>query len=331
MVAHLALGDPAAFTPNWWSAGADEKADQGLYDDEMTFALADFKYTYDNKGKTFFNNAFKSVAGGTNGGSDATLDYAAPAATNWSLSKDGDNWFIQISKGGHIAYYEGSSRYQIMSITNDELWIRSVSNNIAWYQKLVRKGFERVKPVIPYLVKDIKDSFDGTSTVSWYTNEVSGFTKNYDNPAPLGINNSAKVLQYHRGEGGAFQWANAQIRLPYKMDLTQRHVFKLKIYMPSFNDYTTVNAPDWAAFQHLTKVVALKLQNGEAGEPWVSQAEIKADVTVLDKWVELTFDFAAFADRKDFDRVLLQIGGEGHFVDGIFYVDDLELMPVAKK
>jgi hypothetical protein len=43
--------------------------------------------------------------------------------------------------------------------------------------------------------------------------------------------------------------------------------------------------------------------------------------------VELTFNFAPYADRKDLNRVVIQIGGEGNFIPGIFFLDDFRLEP----
>jgi hypothetical protein len=55
--------------------------------------------------------------------------------------------------------------------------------------------------------------------------------------------------------------------------------------------------------------------------------EIKQPVTQLDKWVELTFDFGAanIVSRKDLDRIVIQVGGEGNFIPGVFFLDDFRL------
>ncbi|MFA6834506.1 MAG: hypothetical protein WCR14_07530, partial [Bacteroidaceae bacterium] len=44
----------------------------------------------------------------------------------------------------------------------------------------------------------------------------------------------------------------------------------------------------------------------------------------LDQWVELTFDFSEAADRTDFDKIVIQLGQEGHTGTGIFYLDDFD-------
>jgi hypothetical protein len=96
------------------------------------------------------------------------------------------------------------------------------------------------------------------------------------------------------------------------------------VFMPSYNDYTSMAGVDWA-IKNMLKQVSVKLQNGTADEPWRTQVEVKQGVNQLDKWVELTFDFSAHADRKDFNRIVIQIGGEGNFIPGIFFIDDFRL------
>ncbi|MDX5438275.1 MAG: PKD domain-containing protein [Pontibacter sp.] len=59
---HLGVGDATAPNPsaNWWAASPNEKAGVGLYDDEMTFKLEGFSYTYKNNGDTYANKDYAS-------------------------------------------------------------------------------------------------------------------------------------------------------------------------------------------------------------------------------------------------------------------------------
>ena len=41
-----------------------------------------------------------------------------------------------------------------------------------------------------------------------------------------------------------------------------------------------------------------------------------------DRWLELEFDFSSVKDRKDYDKIVIQFGGEGHAAPGIFFFDD---------
>jgi hypothetical protein len=118
---------------------------------------------------------------------------------------------------------------------------------------------------------------------------------------------------------------NVYINLPYKIDLRERHVFKMKVFLPGYNDYETAAGEGWNPNPRLLKQVALKLQNAESGAPWETQAEIIVPVAQMDNWVEVTFDFSAFSERTDFNRIVLQVGGEAHYIPGTFFVDDFRL------
>jgi PKD repeat protein len=328
---HMGVGPAAGNFPEWWAAPANDKEGMGLYDDEYTFKLAGFAFDMKTNGDIFVNNAHVATFGGSGDGQDQKLSYNPPASLTWTIVDEGDNKFLQISDGGFIGFYTGVRRYQILSLTENEMSLKfldSKNPDLAWYHKLIRKGFSRPAPVIPYKSEDIFANFDIPGNVIWKTGEILGFEDTYDNPAPVGVNTSRKVAKYRRGAGEAHMWTNLQIELGYKIDLRERNKFTLKVFMPGYNDYTTESAPDWwPVYRKLTKQVALKLQNSEHGAPWETQAEVIAQVNILDQWIELEFDFGSFAERTDLDKIVLQIGGEGHFIPGIFFFDDFKLLP----
>ena len=322
---HLGVGPVETSTPDWYSAGANEKSTEGLYDDRMTFKLKDFVYTYDNKGNTFSNFQFASDLGGPTTTSDVTVSYTPPTNTTWSIVEEGGKKYLSISNGGFIGYYSGATRYEIISLTEDELYLKGNSKkpSDAWYQRLVREGF--VRPIIPKPVKsaDIFDNFDVDGNVTWKMENLT-LNESYDNPGPVPVNTSPKVAMYVKQEGQAFEFANMFTDFNYKFDLTTRNIFKLKVFIPSYNDFVTAAGEDWAN-KNLLKQVSIKLQDGTSAQPWVNQVEVKQAVTTLDRWVELTFDFSGAVGRKDLDRIVIQIGGEGNFIPGVFFLDDFKL------
>jgi hypothetical protein len=328
---HLGIGPIGGTTPEWYTAAPNEKASEGYYDDEMTFVLGNtLSYTYKNNGTTFANGDNAPGIGGTKG-SDQTVNYTPPTNLTWSISEEGDKKFLIISNGGFIGYYTGVSKYEILSLTENEMYLRSGSAAVAehaWYQKLVRKGYTPPKPVKEYKEVDIADNFDTPGTFTWKFENI-GFNENFDNPAQLASNPSDKVARYTRLAGQANEFGNANIQFTHNLDLTKRHVFKVKVFLPSYNDYTTMGgAEDWSPVKTLQKQLSVKLQNSElGGNAWTTQAEVVQQVTQMDQWVELTFDFSAHASRKDFDKIVVQFGGEAHFNPGIFYLDDFRLMP----
>jgi hypothetical protein len=143
----------------------------------------------------------------------------------------------------------------------------------------------------------------------------------------VGINTSSKVAMYIKANGAGAQFGNVQIRLDYKMDITERNKFKLKVFIPGYNDYTTVGGEPWQSYNTLQKQVSMKLQNRDlGGNAYTTQAEVKFNDLETDMWLELEFDFSSVSDRIDFDQVVIQIGGEAIHTGGIFFIDDLILL-----
>lgn len=151
---HLGVG-PAPSTENgwnvpgfWYSAGPFEKAGSDLsscfYTDEMTFTLADdgtILYDYDNKGFTFFNVDYAASFGGS-GSEDQCLAYDSSGTMTVSLAPatsgfpNATGTVMNISDGGFISYYIGTSSYEILSITENTMVLRAIMGNndfLAWY------------------------------------------------------------------------------------------------------------------------------------------------------------------------------------------------------
>jgi PKD repeat protein len=323
---HLGVGPSGAATPEWWSAGANEKASEGLYDDRVTFNLNGFKFTNNNKGNTFANFEFVTDLGAPAASGDVTVPYTPAANTGWSIVEEGGKKFLVISGGGFIGYYTGTTRYEILSLTADELYIKGISKKPSdgWWQRLVREDYVRPIEAKPIKSADIFDNFDQDGNVSW-KKEALTLNESYDNPLPLPVNTSAKAAMYVKQEGSGFMFANMFADFNYKFDLATRNKFTLKVYIPGSNDFTTAAGESWAN-PRLLKQVSVKLQDGTSSQPWVNQVEVVQQVTQTDRWVELTFDFSGAVSRKDLDRIVIQIGGEGNHIAGLFYLDDFKLL-----
>ncbi len=325
---HMGVGPISAATPEWWSAAPNDKAGEGLYDDEMVFNLNGFAYTYKNNGTTFVNGANASGLGGQNGG-DYTMQYTPPTNMTWTIVEENGKKFLTLSNKGFIGYYTGVSRYEILKLEENELYLKSgeaANAGNGWWLRLVPKGYSRPVAEKPYKAADVNDTFDAAGNVVWKKDNLT-LNESYDNPAPLGINTSAKVAMYVKQEGPAFMFANMFTEFAHKLDLRQRNVIKLKVFIPSYNDFTTEAGEGWAN-KRLLKQVSVKLQDASSAQPWTNQVEVKQQVSQLDKWVELTFDFSAadVISRKDLDRIVIQVGGEGNQFPGIFFLDDIELV-----
>lgn len=333
---HMGIGPAAGTWPEWYSAPANAKEGLGMYDDSITFKLQGSQLIYHTNGDVYVNAAFGSAFAGAvkePNGNDFIAPYA-PAPQTWSLSESNGKWYLTIGNGGFIGYYSGRAPvYEILSITPDELYVRSIQEGEAgnaWYQRFIRKGFVRnPPPPPPYKIEDIYTDFDGAGNVTFIPNS-NGSIASYDNPAPVPINTSAKVGKYVKAPGGGGAFSNVQIQLPYKMDLRERHVFKMKVFIPSYNDYTTEGGESWQTYKTLQRYASLKLQNRDEAEPFRTQTEVLHKDLPLNEWVELTFDFSSAAANETYNTIVIQLGGEGIYTGGIFFIDDLELLPAAQ-
>lgn len=321
---HLGVGPITSNFPDWYQAGPNEKATNGFYDDEMTFAMspAALKYTYANNGTTFANASNAPGIGGPVGSNDPTVNYTPGTNLSWIVIIDGSKKYLTIGNNGFISYYLGVSQYQILSLTADEMWLRCLDKSNAgnaWYLKLIRKGF--VRPVVPPVQKPIQganitDDFQNSSSITW-TAENMDYARGYDNPLKVGVNTSAKVGTYEKRTGADGQYGNLNVTMPYRFDLTTKNKIRLKVFIPSAaNDFTKANP-----------TVAIKLQNSLlGGNAWQTQIEIIKTITPAqyNTWVQLEFDYSASAAQTLYDKIVVQLGGEGHPNPGVFYIDDFE-------
>lgn len=332
--AHLGVGPNGGTTPEWYRAAPNEKDGKNFYDDKMTFKLDGFAYEHVVNDYFYANAGYGSLPGAIqeSGGGDFFVPWT-PQASTWTLTDNEDGTYqLTVSNPEFIGYYHGATTYTVLSLTDDEMHIKSVDPNggdpcCTWYQRFIREGYTR--PVDPpeYKIEDIEDNFQAPSTIGYVNDSGGSLTTNYDNPAPVGGNTSSKVAMYVKANGAGAQFGNVQIRLDYKMDIRVRNKFTLKVYIPSWNDYTTVGGEPWQTYNTLQKQVALKLQNRElGGNAFTTQAEVKFNNLQTDTWLELEFDFSSVSDRTDFDQIIIQLGGEAIHTGGIFFIDDLTLL-----
>ncbi|MFC3560915.1 PKD domain-containing protein [Pedobacter jamesrossensis] len=320
---HLGVGPITSQAPDWYQAGPNEKAGQGFYDDEMTFAMGStsLKYTYANNGTTFANASNAPGIGGPVGSDDPTVNYTPPTNLTWILNDVAGVKYINISNNGFISYYLGVSSYQILSLTEDEMWLRCLDKSNAgnaWYLKLIRKGY--VRPVVPPVLKPIQvanlsDDFQAATGMAWLAENLD-YNHSYDNPFKFPANTSTKVAYYEKRAGNDGQYGNLNITLPYRFDLSTKNKIRLKVFIPGGNDFTKV-AP----------TVSVKLQNSLlGGNAWQTQTEIVKTITAAqyNTWIQLEFDYSGASAQTLYDKIVVQLGGEGHPNPGIFYIDDFE-------
>lgn len=188
------------------------------------------------------------------------------------------------------------------------------NDNLFYFDEVTGPPYTGGNPAKPLLALNVQDNFENNG---WSTITTWKFQDPNMDDLPVvtdPVNATNHAAQYNRS--GSFEWTNAQFVLDHRMDLTSRNKFNLKVYFPSTNNYTG----------SLTPTAAMKLQNSLlGGNAWSTQTEIKQTITQFDQWVSLVFDFSAIADSVNYDQVVIQLGGEGHFTPGMFYFDDLVL------
>ncbi|WP_430810438.1 PKD domain-containing protein [Carboxylicivirga sp. 1411-1] len=331
---HFGIGPAGGDWPEWWAANPLQKTGSGAYDDEFTFKLVEFVFDYKNNGDSYVKDYQKDLPYYSNpvevDGVDCRVNYTPRPATWTVTERDGVN-YLSFSSETPVFLgfdYGGSYEYRIDMINENEVHLSTIGGGPGdrWYNILIRKGYER--PVIekPIEARDLMDDFEGNGNIDWFIAEVEQFGA-ISNFAPVPINESPNIGIYKKG---AFEWTNVAVTLDYRLDLSERNVFSMKVFMPGFNDYVTECNPgtDWLPTHNLMPQIDVKLHDSKlGGDAWTTQ-QVRGHILSEDqlgKWVELEFDFSDVADRTDFDKIVVQFGMEGHCNPGIFYMDDFML------
>ena len=146
---HLGCGDPLKNVPDWWSANANEKANLGIYDDELTFVLNVAQdFTLKTNGDVLVNAdaaiSFDPAHYTTKPSSDVTILFTPPKQ-NWSIVEVSGVQYIVLSNGGFPSYVSNPSalatgaKYKILSLTANELYIVLNATGINWYYRFIPK------------------------------------------------------------------------------------------------------------------------------------------------------------------------------------------------
>lgn len=294
---HMGVGPAGSKSPEWWQAPPLDKQGLGLYDDEYTFKLIDFKFELNNNGDVFVNGAHAGDLGGTPGAGDQAVQYSFPADLNWSIS-DGPNGarLLTISNGATIGFYTGVSTYEILSLEENEMFIRFLDAKdpaLAWYHRLIPKGY--VPPVEEPKGAKLPINFDSAEPAF----DVFGGNSFaiIDNPDPTGANTSAKVGETVHGNE---PWGGIAVQLEDALDFSTQAFFKMKVWSPK------------------TGIAKFKVESSTDPN---NAREVDVQMTETNAWQELTFDFSG-APSGQFDRIALffDFGGPQGTT---FYFDDI--------
>jgi len=328
---HMGLGPQGSRGQEWWGAAANEKSPWDMYSSKYTFIQDGVKLKIEKDGTEGYGRkaSSASVGGFTvhgDSGDDVFFTYSGGNYT-FSIDDSGEYPVITLSGNAYMGYYAGSQDYEIIYQTDKVMALR-VNNTVESQDWVFVYCIEELNVEAPAPPKELKavplfDNFEGPEYLNFAQEDMGNVSRIVDNPVMLPINTSEKVFRYWKSTG---YYSNLSFTtLDYKFDLTTQNKIKVKVYIPSYNDYDTENASeDWITQKRLRPQLAIKLQNSEHGSPWETQTEIiKADLE-KDKWLELEFDFSGVADREDYDRIVIQFGAEGHAGSGFFFLDDFK-------
>ena len=142
-VGHLGVGPADGFTPIWYAAAPNDKADWECYDDRFIFkSNGDFKHI--TNGKTFGKlSAMAADLGGDQGlspdGNGESIYTLANYTEKWSLSAPGGQETLALTGIGYHGFYVGGNhRYSILSRSANEMSLRTIgADGLAWYVILI--------------------------------------------------------------------------------------------------------------------------------------------------------------------------------------------------
>ena len=328
---HLGLSPLNSYNQSWWGAGPNEKSMWTMYSFKFTFIQEGVQLKIANSGQGYGRKQQAANGGFTPtsiDGEDATFDYAG-GNYNFAIDESGEHPKLTLSGNAFMGYYVGSQTYDIIYQTDQVMALRA-PNTVEGQDWVFIYCLEELNVAEPPIIKEprampLGENFESQTPSVAFTGEDMGslFSSFYQNPAPVPVNTSAKVLLYEKT--GAFYSNLSYTTTDYLFDLTTVNKVRMKVFIPSYNNYTdefTV-AGDWITNKKLLPQVSVKLQNSSmGGNAWQTQTEIvKADLQ-KDKWLELEFDFSSVSNRTDYDKIVIQFGAEGHAAPGIFFLDD---------
>lgn len=301
---HFGVGPAAETSPIWYAAQANEKTGGGMYDDEFTFFLNESKFVQKTNGDVFVNPASGSnFAGATpSPAGDLIAPYNAPSKMNYTISTSNGKTFLNLTNGGFIGYYTGATSFEILSLTEDEMFIKfkdAANADLAWFHRLIRKGFTPAPPPAP---KNASLPIDFEKDAVPFESFGGSNFEQIDNPNRSGINTSAKVAKTVKG---GEVWAGNVVTLSQKIDFSKGTSFRMKVFSP------------------VKGTARFKIE--KAGDNTVFK-EVDAQITQTNTWEELTFDFGnAPSDTYSIVAVFFDFGNAGN--GNAFLFDDIIQMP----
>ncbi len=169
---HFGVGPADGSSPDWWSCPAEGKVGSSLYTQEFTFTQVGVKLEWKNNGYIYTNEPGKNALGGEfieNPGGVGDFDVKYATKDNYTFSLNETERTITLNGGAFFGFYTGTSTYQILSLTNDELYVKNISGvepGNGWWLRFVPKE-NNLKPSagIPAKSAPLSEDFPAYSTL----------------------------------------------------------------------------------------------------------------------------------------------------------------------
>lgn len=138
---NLGVGPADAMTGEWWSAAPNEKAGLGIYDDIYSFTQSTLTFTHTTNNDLFGKKEYLvDFDPSLTGDGDYTLTGPAAASYTEKFGYDGGpngEEYITFSHKGHLGMYLGVHKYQVISRTNDKMYLKCLQDPGAWFVKII--------------------------------------------------------------------------------------------------------------------------------------------------------------------------------------------------
>jgi PKD repeat protein len=148
---HFGVGPADDNSPSWWSCPAEGKDGSSLYAQEFTFTQVGVKLEWKNNGYIYTNEAGKNALGGEvieNPGGVGDFDVKFTPKDSYTFSLNETEKTITLNGGAFFGFYTGTSTYQILSLTDDVLYVKnlsSVESGNGWWFRFIPKE-KNLKP-----------------------------------------------------------------------------------------------------------------------------------------------------------------------------------------
>lgn len=285
--------------PEYYDAAPLEKSGGGMYDDRYTFKSAGFGFDMVTNGDVYVNSAHAGIAPFDDTTAVVVNDFKAQypdqLGTTWTLDMGADTT-LTIGGGAFLGYWAGTRTYNVITISENELflsYVDAINTDLAWYIRLIPEGAGNPPPP-PAPSYSLPIDFENEDPV-WTPFGGSAY-QIINNPDPTGINTSNRVLETTHGNQ---PWAGLSVALDNPLDFATQTTIKFKIWAPAAG------------------TVRLKLEEQDDNTSFV---EIDATVTTANAWEEVTFDLTG--EPAVYDLLSVFPGWQTTTPD-LYYIDDI--------